>query len=259
MHPLGPEVFALNVAYPIEDAQRVLAGWRDAVKDAPDELSTAGLIWSLPTRRAARAAARRALRRRRRHVGGRPRLWRGLHARPARARDPAARPQRRRSRTATSRRSLDPFFPAGARRYWKALYLDGFSDEAIETTVDWSNRRPSPETLVIVRHCGGAMARVGAEQTAFGDRSSEWMLSVDSTWQNADDDAANIDYTRAFWHAAVPFSDGKTYFNFPGLLEEGEAAVRASYGANHDRLARIKGVYDPDNRFRLNQNIRPAR
>jgi FAD/FMN-containing dehydrogenase len=49
-----------------------------------------------------------------------------------------------------------------------------------------------------------------------------------------------------------------TYFNFPGLLEDGETAVRATYGANHDRLARIKAAYDPDNRFRLNQNIRPA-
>ncbi len=144
-------------------------------------------------------------------------------------------------------RSLDPFFPAGVRRYWKALYLDGFSEAAIETTVDWSQRRPSNDTLVIVRHCGGAIARVGAEQTAFGDRSSEWMLSIDSTWHDPADDAANIDYTRAFWNAATPFSDGKTYFNFPGLHEEGDAAVRDSYGANHARLARIKAAYDPEN------------
>jgi hypothetical protein len=155
-------------------------------------------------------------------------------------------------------RSLDPYFPAGPRRYWKALYLNGFSDAAIDTTVDWSDRRPSNDTLVIVRHCGGAIARVGAEETAFGDRSAEWMLSIDSSWHDPAGDAANVDYTRAFWDAAAPFSDGKTYFNFPGLLEEGDAAVRASYGANHTRLARIKAAYDPDNRFRLNQNIRPA-
>jgi FAD/FMN-containing dehydrogenase len=102
------------------------------------------------------------------------------------------------------------------------------------------------------------MARVGAEQTAFGDRSSEWMLSIDSTWNDPADNATNVAYTRAFWDAALPLSNGKTYFNFPGLLEEGDAAVRASYGANHARLARIKAAYDPENRFRLNQNIRPA-
>jgi FAD/FMN-containing dehydrogenase len=110
---------------------------------------------------------------------------------------------------------------------------------------------------VIVRHCGGAMARVPVEATAFGDRSSDWMLSIDSSWTDPADDAVNIAYTRAFHDAAVPFSDGKTYFNFPGLHEEGEAAVKSSYGANHDRLARIKAKYDPENRFRLNANIAP--
>jgi FAD/FMN-containing dehydrogenase len=99
---------------------------------------------------------------------------------------------------------------------------------------------------------------VGAEETAFGDRSSEWMLSIDSSWDDTADDTANIEYTRAFFDAAVPFSTGQTYFNFPGLLEDGDATVRTSYGANYARLERIKAAYDPDNRFRLNQNIRPA-
>ena len=258
LHELGPEVFTLNVAYPIEDAARVLAGWRDAVADAPDELSTAGFIWSLPVVDELPEQLRGLP-----YVGVAG-MWAGDPAegeRATRAVRELATPLLDMSGPVAYldfQRSLDPFFPAGPRRYWKALYLDGFSDAAIDTTVDWSDRRPSGDTLVIVRHCGGAMARVGAEETAFGDRSSEWMLSIDSTWHDPADDAANVAYTRAFWDAATPFSDGKTYFNFPGLLEEGDAAVRASYGANHARLARIKAAYDPDNRFRLNQNIRPA-
>jgi FAD/FMN-containing dehydrogenase len=258
LHELGPEVFTLNVAYPIEDAARVLAGWRDAVADAPDELSTAGLIWSMPVVDELPEQLRGQP-----YVGVAG-MWAGDPAEGERATqglrelatpllDMSARVE-----YLDFQRSLDPFFPAGPRRYWKALYLDGFSDAAIDTTVDRSHRRPSNDTLVIVRHCGGAMARVGAEETAFGDRSSEWMLSIDSTWHDPADDATNVGYTRAFWDAAVPHSDGKTYFNFPGLLEEGEGAVRDSYGANHDRLARIKAQYDPENRFRLNQNIRPA-
>jgi FAD/FMN-containing dehydrogenase len=258
LHELGPEVFGLNVAYPLEDAARVLAGWRDAVEDAPDELSTAGLIWSLPVVDELPEELRGVP-----YVGVAG-MWAGDP-------DEGERATRRLRELATPlldmsarasypefQTSLDPFFPAGVRRYWKALYLDGFSDAAIETTVDWSERRPSGDTLVIVRHCGGAMARVGAEETAFGDRSSVWMLSIDSSWQDPADDERNVAYTRAFWDAAVPFSDGKTYFNFPGLFEEGDAAVRSSYGANHDRLARIKSAYDPENVFRLNQNIRPA-
>ncbi len=258
LHDLGPEVYGLNVAYPLEDAARVLAGWRDAVADAPDELSTAGLIWSLPVVDELPEALRGLP-----YVGVAG-MWAG---------DPEAgeRATRQLRELATPlvdmsgpvgyldfQRALDPFFPAGVRRYWKALYLDGFEDAAIDTTVDWSTRRASNDTLVIIRHCGGAISRVGAEDTAFGDRSSEWMLSIDSTWNDAGDDAANIAYTRAFWNAAQPFSNGQTYFNFPGMFEEGEAAARASYGANHDRLARIKAAYDPDNVFRPGQNIRPA-
>ena len=155
-------------------------------------------------------------------------------------------------------RSLDPFFPAGLRYYWKALYLDGLPDAAIDATASWAAGRPSERTIVVIRHAGGAISRVAAEDTAFGDRSSEWMLSIDSTWDDPAADERNIAWTRAFWDDARRFSHGKAYFNFPGLLEEGDAAVRSSYGANHDRLAQVKAEYDPDNLFRLNQNIRPA-
>jgi FAD/FMN-containing dehydrogenase len=258
LHELGPEVFALNVAYPLEDAASVLAGWRDAVADAPDELSTAGLIWSLPVADELPEELRGVS-----YVGvvG---MWAGEPnegERATRALRELATPLLDMSGPVEYlefQRSLDPFFPAGVRRYWKALYLDGFSDEAIDLTVDRSVRRPSPETLVIIRHCGGAIARVGAEETAFGDRSSEWMLSIDSTWQEPADDAVNVAFTREFYDASLPYSDGKTYFNFPGLHEEGDAAVRSSYGSGHARLAQIKAAYDPENVFRLNQNIRPA-
>jgi FAD/FMN-containing dehydrogenase len=258
LHALGPEVFAVNVAYPVEDAARVLAGWRDAVAEAPDELSSAGFVWNMPRDEALPEALRGAP-----YVGVAG-LWAG---------DPAEGERATRSlrELATPlldlsgrmdyldfQRSLDPFFPAGARRYWKALYLEEYADAAIATTADWSARRPSDDTLVIVRHCGGAIGRVGAEETAFGERGGEWMLSIDSSWTEPADDAANVEYTRAFWEAAVPFSNGQTYFNFPGLFEEGDAAVRASYGVNYERLARVKAAYDPDNRFRPGQNIRPA-
>jgi FAD/FMN-containing dehydrogenase len=258
LHELGPEVFALNVAYPVEDARRVLTAWRDAVADAPDELTTAGLVWSLPMSDELPEELRGLP-----YVGVAG-LWAGDPAEGERAAQPLrelATPlldMSGRVEYLDLQQSLDPYFPAGARRYWKALYLDGFSDAAIDETIYWSTRRPAPETLVIIRHCGGAISRVGAAETAFGDRSSEWMLSIDSTWHDPADDDANLAYTRAFWNAALPFSAGKTYFNFPGLFEDGDTAVRASYGDNHARLARIKATYDPDNRFRPGQNIRPT-
>ncbi len=259
LHELGPDVYYHFVAYPIEDSARVLAGWRDAVAAAPDELSTVGFIWSLPVVPELPE-----------HLRGLPYvgvsgMWAGDPADGERATRPLrelATPLLDLSMTKPYlelQQELDPYFPAGLRYYWKALYLDGLADAAIDTTVDWSLRRPTDRTLVVIRHCGGAIARVGAEETAFGDRSSEWMLSIDTTWDDPADDERNIGWTRAFWDDSHRFSQrGKTYFNFPGLLEEGDAAVRASYGVNHARLARIKARYDPDNLFRLNQNIRPA-
>ena len=259
LHQLGPEVFDVNVFYPIDDAAHVLAGWRDAVAGAPDEISSAGFIWTFPV------------------IPDLPEHLRGvpyvgitaMYAGPVEQGERLLRPLRELSTPLVDmsgpvpyldkQRSLDPYFPAGLRYYWKALYLDGLPDAAVEQTVSWSARRPSDRTLVVIRHCGGEMSRVGAEETAFGDRSSQWMLSIDATWDDPADDERNIAWTRAYWDDAHRFSQaGKTYFNFPGLLEEGESAVRTSYGANHDRLARIKAVYDPANLFRLNQNIRPA-
>jgi FAD/FMN-containing dehydrogenase len=259
LHELGPEVYEANVAYPLEDAGRVIAGWREAVADAPDELSTHALLWTLPVSPELPE-----------HLRGRPFVGVGgtyvgdpeVGERLTRPLRELATPLLDQSTTMSYldlQQSFDPFFPAGLRYYWKALYLDGLSDDAIGQTVEWSSDRPSPRTLVVIRHCGGAIGRVAPEATAFGDRSSEWMLSIDSTWDDPADDERNIDWTRAYWNDASRYSDGKTYFNFPGLLEEGERAVRDSYGANHDRLARIKAEYDPDNVFRLNQNIKPAR
>ena len=257
LHELGPEVFGMHVAYRLEDAAEVLKGWRDAVADAPDELSSAGFIWSLPVVDELPEQLRGV------PYLGLEGMWAGDPAEGDRVTRPLrelATPLLDMSQTfpyVDFQKSLDPFFPAGLRYYWKALYLDGLSDAAVDTTVDWSNRRPSNNSLVVIRHCGGAIGRVGAEETAFGDRSSEWMLSIDSTWGEPEDDAANIAWTRDFYDASREFSDGKAYFNFPGLLEDGDAAVRSSYGANHARLARIKAEYDPENSFRLNQNIRP--
>jgi FAD/FMN-containing dehydrogenase len=258
LHELGPEVFKLEVAYPLDQAERVLTAWRDAVADAPDELSSHGAIWTLPVVPELPE-----------HLRGRPFVGvGGMYAGDPEDGERITRPLRELGTPLLDmsgtlpyfdlQRSLDAYFPAGLRYYWKALYLDRFGDAAISQTVDWSRGRPSPRTLVIIRHCGGAIGRVDAEATAFGDRSAEWMLSIDSTWDDPADDEVNISWTRAYWDDARRYSDGKTYFNFPGLLEEGQSMIRDSYGRNLERLAQVKAKYDGDNLFRLNQNIRPA-
>jgi len=85
-----------------------------------------------------------------------------------------------------------------------------------------------------------------------------FVLNVESNWADPRDDAANLAWSREFVAAMQPFSDGGRYINFAGFLEEGDVGMRAVFGPKYDRLAALKNKYDPDNLFRLNQNIKPS-
>ena len=100
--------------------------------------------------------------------------------------------------------------------------------------------------------------RVDPTATAFPDRHSPFLLSIDSTWEAPEDDEANIEWTREFWDAMEPYASDSMYFNF-SMEEVGDDTTRATFGENYDRLVDVKTEYDPENLFRLNQNIEPAR
>jgi FAD/FMN-containing dehydrogenase len=155
---------------------------------------------------------------------------------------------------------FDTVIPFGKHRcYWKSRYLSGLPDEAIDIIVAGNRRPPSPNTLSSIWNFGGATADIDPAATAFGDRSMPWMVSIDSIWDTAVQDEANIDWTRAFWERLEPYSDrGRIYLNFAGHGEDNDELTRRTFGPNYQRLADIKRRYDPSNMFRFNQNIRPA-
>ena len=104
----------------------------------------------------------------------------------------------------------------------------------------------------------GAVQRVPAYATPFGDRSMPYMFSIDAIWSKPGEDAANIGWARSFWSDMQPHSNGRLYLNFPGH-GEGKDLVRNAFGAEtYAKLAAIKRKYDPTNFFRLNQNILPG-
>ena len=102
------------------------------------------------------------------------------------------------------------------------------------------------------------MGRVGADATAFGDRSAPILLGVEANWENARDDEANVAWVRECVSDMRRFSGGGTYLNFPGFLEEGSRMMRDAYGENYGRLVSLKNEYDPANLFRLNPNVAPG-
>jgi FAD/FMN-containing dehydrogenase len=102
------------------------------------------------------------------------------------------------------------------------------------------------------------MGRVGAGESAFGDRSAPVLLGIEANWEEPRDDEANVAWAREVVDDMRRFSDGGMYLNFPGFLEEGQDMVREAYGENYERLVALKNRYDPANLFRVNQNIKPT-
>jgi hypothetical protein len=156
-------------------------------------------------------------------------------------------------------RLYDGLFPKGAQRaYFKSVYLNGLTDGMIDEIAPRAADRPSDLTLCSVWHLGGAVSRIPADATAFGDRNMRFMLSIDSAWRKPSEDERNLAWSRKFWNDFRHHSDGRAYLNFAGFGEEGEKLVRHSYGAdNYKLLAALKAKYDPANLFCLNQNIKP--
>jgi hypothetical protein len=239
MHPIGPEVLSMHVAYPLDAIDVVFDRYRELTADAPDELAAELVVWTIPP------------------IPGLPEEIVGLpyvgivgvYAGPVEEGEAAVAPYRSIAEPIADlthvgtyleeQSGLDPLFADGQRYFWKSLYTRSLSDAAVEVIKRRALERPSPQTLMIIRHLGGAIGRVSATATAFGDRSAEFLVSIDSTWQQPADDEENIAYTRAFHDELLPYSDGRSYVNFASDGgDESPALVR-----------RIKAAYDPDGVF----------
>jgi FAD/FMN-containing dehydrogenase len=150
---------------------------------------------------------------------------------------------------------VDVVAPYGLRSYWKARFLEHLPDEAIETFVEFANSRSSPRSLVIVEHAHGAVGRVPADATAFPARNAAYDFVVIAAWTQAHEDAQHLDWTRRFHAAMEPWSCGAVYVN--ALDQDDTARIPEAYGMNYARLRMVKAQYDPENRFRRNQNVPP--
>jgi hypothetical protein len=152
---------------------------------------------------------------------------------------------------------LDEGAPHGIRSYTRSGYLADLSDGAIDAALEHGATMRSPFSQLHLHHMGGAVARVGEDDTAFSNRRAAYAYNVNTMWMDPSEDAMQEASNRAFSSALAPFSTGGVYVNFLG--NEGEARIRAAYGdAKFQRLAELKRRFDPGNLFRLNQNIPPA-
>jgi hypothetical protein len=153
-------------------------------------------------------------------------------------------------------RGPDPGFPPGRLHYWKAGWLRSLTDAAITTLLDRLRSMPSSFSGIGLQRMGGAAARIAPEATAFAHRAEQYDMLILSQWAGPADSERNIAWTRETFAAMEPHLADAVYVN--NLGDEGRARVQAAYGANYGRLVEVKRRYDPDNLFRLNQNVVPA-
>ncbi len=154
---------------------------------------------------------------------------------------------------------LEADFPPGRLNYWKSSFLRELSDDAISVALEFFAQIPSVTSAIAFEQMGGAMSRVGEDDTAFSHRQEPFNFLVVSSWDGRTETEANVSWTRSIWRAMQPYAAGGVYVNYLDAPEdEGIERIKSAYGAaKYERLAALKRKYDPGNLFRLNQNIRP--
>jgi FAD/FMN-containing dehydrogenase len=150
---------------------------------------------------------------------------------------------------------FDGLYPPGMHWYWKADFMRALSDDAIAEYVKHAAKLPTMQSAMHLYPFNGAASRVKKGATAWWHRDANWtevIVGVDPDPAKKEEISA---WAKEYWSALHPYSSGGAYVNF--MMEEGEERIRATYGKNYKRLAKIKKRYDPGNLFRVNQNIRP--
>jgi FAD/FMN-containing dehydrogenase len=247
LHPVG-QLLAGVVFYPVDQARDALRFYRELMATAPDELMAYALFLTSPEGVPLFGIA-------------------ACYVGPVETGERMLGPLRGFGRPVADliqpmsylqlQSMFDPGFPAGRLNYWKSSFLRELSDEAIDTLVARLAAFPSPLSAFALEPLGGAVSRVGVDQTAFHHRKVGFSLVIVSMWTDPAESARQIEWTREFWNAMQPFSSEAVYVNY---LDADEAErVPAAYGAaTYQRLRRIKERYDPENFFRSNQNIAPV-
>jgi FAD/FMN-containing dehydrogenase len=150
---------------------------------------------------------------------------------------------------------FDALYPPGMQWYWKADFVRTLPDEAIAQHVKHATTLPTLQATMHLYPVNGAASRVKKSATAWWHRDATWtevIVGVDPNPAKKEEISA---WAKEYWSALHPYSSGGAYVNF--MMEEGEERIRATYGKNYKRLAKIKKRYDPTNLFRVNQNIKP--
>ncbi len=255
LNPLGPEVVAGPVFWPMEQAESVLRFYRDWIADAPDELMTIVVQRKAPALPVVPPDL----------VGKRVIAVVACYAGSVEDGEKVVRPLKTFGSPVLDlcmpkpflvhQGMFDPSFRRGWWYYVRSCDVGELNDDVIGVMVEHGESIASPVTSVALWQMGGAVARVGERETAFNGRHAGFTFNINGNSESAVGFDAERTWARSYWSALEP-NHTSVYVNF--LMEEGEERIRQAYGAEkYERLKSLKREYDPTNFFRLNQNITP--
>jgi FAD/FMN-containing dehydrogenase len=255
LYPVGPEILAGLLVFPIDQAKQVLEKYREFVNTAPEELNVwvvlrkAPPLPFLPVNVHGKEVILLAI------------FYAGDIAEGEKLINPlrsfgdaygehiGAQPY------AQWHQAFDPLLTPGARNYWKSHNFTELSDGALDSIIEFGGKLPSPQCEIFIALIAGATNRVPADAMAYAHRDAKFVLNVHGRWDEAAQDETCIAWARAFFEASASYASAGAYVNF--MTEDEGDRVAAAYGVNYSQLKQIKKKYDPENIFHNNQNIKP--
>lgn len=255
MHKIGPEVLAGLIIHPLDAAKDVLRYYRDFMKSTPQDFVCWFVLRKAPP------------------LPFLPTEWHGkeilalavCYSGDVKEGEKIAQPLRSFGKPIADiigvmpfvawQTILDPLLTPGMRNYWKTHDFREVSDGLIDTLITFARRIPDPQTEIAFAQLGEGVTRVSREATAYTHRDAAFVLNVHGRWDNAANDTKCISWARDLYQATAQYATGGAYVNF--LTPDEQDRVRMAYGSNYERLVELKKKYDPENLFRLNQNINP--
>ena len=256
LHEVGPTITGGLVVWSADQAEEVLATYRDLTESAPRELAAAVVMRLAPP------------------APFLPEEWHGkpiigmlvCHSganaeadlAPVRAlRNPIVDLVVRKPYV-DQQSMMDGTEPKGFHYYWKTEYLPGLSGGFLDAFAEGALKVTSPLSESVIFHVGGAVNERDDDDGAVGNRAARYITGFAGDWPAADHRGdVHVAWVRNAWERIRPFSTGGNYVNFQ-LAEDDTARTAAAYGKNYQRLQRVKADYDPDNLFRVNRNIPPS-
>jgi FAD/FMN-containing dehydrogenase len=246
LHPAA-QVLAGMLLHPFTRAAEGLRFYRDFTRDCPDELTVYAALITAPDGQPALALIAC-------YAGDFQRGERALA--PLRAFGPPLTDMIRPMSLPKLNSLFDDAAPAGELYTEKASALPSLPDSVIDALVASAEARPSPGSHLVIQHLHGAAARVDPAATAFALRREQYMVGMIGCWSQGPAEPY-VTWAHDLCNALKPFALDGVYVNTL-QPDDGHAQVQASYGANYERLVRVKNVYDPTNFFRINHNIAPS-